>query len=242
MEVHHHPHMEKKRFKEYFLEFLMIFLAVTMGFFAENIREYFSDNERVTQLSRELVQDLKKDTATLNENILQQAQLQKKADSVFKMLKRPLGTEDIKKIQRLIAACFESTIFAPSTGAISAIKSQLNLKPFSRSEISKYITDYESQEIRVSKIEEIQMEQVRQIVEKFMRDHFNPDNLYALEIMNSAVDGTLKKTTPEELEEFRGGIVSIEQFNFILVNVYNTIKNRAVKLMQYARREYNLEE
>ncbi len=33
MEVHHHPQVEKKNFKEYFLEFLMIFLAVTLGFF-----------------------------------------------------------------------------------------------------------------------------------------------------------------------------------------------------------------
>jgi len=31
MEVHHHPHVEKKNFKEYFLEFVMIFLDVTMG-------------------------------------------------------------------------------------------------------------------------------------------------------------------------------------------------------------------
>jgi hypothetical protein len=30
MEVHHHPHVEKKNFKEYFLEFIMIFLAVTL--------------------------------------------------------------------------------------------------------------------------------------------------------------------------------------------------------------------
>ena len=29
MEVHHHPKVEKKNFKEYFLEFIMIFLAVT---------------------------------------------------------------------------------------------------------------------------------------------------------------------------------------------------------------------
>ena len=43
MEVHHHPNVEKKGFKEYFLEFLMIFLAVTMGFIAENIREHFAD-------------------------------------------------------------------------------------------------------------------------------------------------------------------------------------------------------
>ncbi len=43
MEVHHHPHVEKKNFKEYFLEFLMIFLAVTLGFFAENVREHIGD-------------------------------------------------------------------------------------------------------------------------------------------------------------------------------------------------------
>jgi hypothetical protein len=33
MEVHHHLHVDKKTFKEYFLEFTMIFLAVAMGFF-----------------------------------------------------------------------------------------------------------------------------------------------------------------------------------------------------------------
>ncbi len=45
MEVHHHPdlHHKPKKRKEYFLEFLMIFLAVTMGFIAENIREHFVD-------------------------------------------------------------------------------------------------------------------------------------------------------------------------------------------------------
>ena len=50
MEVHHHPdlHHKKKNFKEYFLEFLMIFLAVTLGFFAENVREHF-DEEKTTK-------------------------------------------------------------------------------------------------------------------------------------------------------------------------------------------------
>ena len=49
MEVHHHPHVEKKNFKEYFLEFLMIFLAVTMGFFTENIREHFAEKKTTQQ-------------------------------------------------------------------------------------------------------------------------------------------------------------------------------------------------
>jgi len=48
MKVHHHPNIESlpagqagKRFKEYFFEFIMIFLAVTLGFVAENIKESF---------------------------------------------------------------------------------------------------------------------------------------------------------------------------------------------------------
>src|SRR5579872_6549949 len=71
MEVHHHPevHHKRKKFKEYFLEFLMVFLAVTMGFFAENIREYFSDQEKEKKYVQTLYHDLKDDTAHLNGNI-----------------------------------------------------------------------------------------------------------------------------------------------------------------------------
>jgi hypothetical protein len=48
MEVHHHPdlHHRRKKWKEYFLEFLMIFLAVTLGFFAETVREKISEKHR----------------------------------------------------------------------------------------------------------------------------------------------------------------------------------------------------
>ncbi|MFI5185717.1 MAG: hypothetical protein ACHQF0_03280 [Chitinophagales bacterium] len=61
MEVHHHPHVEKKRFKEYFFEFIMIFLAVTLGFFAENIRENISDKRQVNQYAQSMLRDLKTD-------------------------------------------------------------------------------------------------------------------------------------------------------------------------------------
>jgi len=49
MEVHHHPKIEKKNFKEYLLEGLMIFLAVTLGFFAENIREHITEERNANQ-------------------------------------------------------------------------------------------------------------------------------------------------------------------------------------------------
>src|SRR5215467_12311091 len=72
MEVHHHPdlHHKRKKFKEYFLEFLMIFLAVVMGFMAENLREHFTDNRRTKQFATSLVHDLQIDIQRCDSTII----------------------------------------------------------------------------------------------------------------------------------------------------------------------------
>ena len=48
MEVHKHPHhvTHKKKWEEYILEFAMLFLAVFLGFIAENQREHYVDKKR----------------------------------------------------------------------------------------------------------------------------------------------------------------------------------------------------
>lgn len=69
MEVHHHPHEEKKGFKEYLLEGLMIFIAVTLGFFSENIREHISDNRKGEEYIQSFTEDLEADTTRMNDII-----------------------------------------------------------------------------------------------------------------------------------------------------------------------------
>jgi hypothetical protein len=69
MEVHHHPEIEKKGFKEYILEGLMIFIAVFMGFIAENVRESVVEHNREKEYIREMVNNLKYDTIRCDKNI-----------------------------------------------------------------------------------------------------------------------------------------------------------------------------
>src|SRR4051812_47374154 len=71
MEVHHHPQLEHKPkpWKEYLLEGLMIFVAVTMGFFAESLREHIARNEKERQVIESLMSGIKKDTAKLGDLI-----------------------------------------------------------------------------------------------------------------------------------------------------------------------------
>ncbi|HEY2726172.1 MAG TPA: hypothetical protein VGI61_03290 [Parafilimonas sp.] len=65
MEVHHHPHVAKKNFKEYLREFIMIFLAVTLGFFAESIREHFVNKEHEKEYMASFYEDLSTDEVQL---------------------------------------------------------------------------------------------------------------------------------------------------------------------------------
>ncbi len=84
MEVHHHPEVEKKGLKEYILEGLMIFLAVTMGFMAESLRDHIGDRDREKSYMESLVTDLKLDTTVLSRSAELKETRMLSIDSVLK--------------------------------------------------------------------------------------------------------------------------------------------------------------
>jgi len=67
MEVHAHAHTERKKWTHYLWEFIMLFLAVFCGFLAENQREHLVEHNRAKDYARALIQDLKSDTANINQ-------------------------------------------------------------------------------------------------------------------------------------------------------------------------------
>jgi hypothetical protein len=86
MEVHHHPQLEhnSKPWKEYLLEGLMIFLAVTMGFFAEQIRERHVEKERLNNYFGSMVLDIESNTAALDSAIGENSAMVLKYDTIVK--------------------------------------------------------------------------------------------------------------------------------------------------------------
>lgn len=68
MEVHKHPHhvTHKKKWGEYVLEFLMLFLAVFLGFVAENFREHQVEKRRGREYIHSFHEDLKYDISRMD--------------------------------------------------------------------------------------------------------------------------------------------------------------------------------
>jgi hypothetical protein len=68
MEVHH-PHHPPKSLKDYASEFIMLFLAVTLGFFVENYREHFIERQREKEHLSLIVKDLQMDIQMVDSNL-----------------------------------------------------------------------------------------------------------------------------------------------------------------------------
>src|SRR6187455_1835631 len=86
MEVHAHSHTERKKWTHYLWEFLMLFLAVTLGFFVENQREHLIEHKRERQFIITMVEDLKSDTLQLIQNIIYRKSREDMCDSLIVFL------------------------------------------------------------------------------------------------------------------------------------------------------------
>lgn len=105
MEVHKHPHhvMHKKKWTEYVLEFSMLFLAVFLGFIAENIREHIVEKNRAREFAHTLVNDLKRDTAEFSAAISRKEICVRGIDSLIRILRRPGYESEIKNVTRMFS-------------------------------------------------------------------------------------------------------------------------------------------
>ena len=91
MEVHKHPHhiTHKKKWGEYLLEFFMLFLAVFLGFVAENIREHNIERQREKEYIESPIADLKSDQQVLEQHIVHVKSGLSMMDSMLVLLNTP---------------------------------------------------------------------------------------------------------------------------------------------------------
>lgn len=155
MEVHHHSHShEKKSWKAYFWEFLMLFLAVTLGFFVENQREHYVEGKREREYIRSMIEDLKTDTKYFATEMIGRKQNRIMTDSLINLLSKKDRTEFEQQrmyyFARYCIAGVELPQFHDRT--YDQMKSSGNLRLIREKNIADSISDYyfNAKEIQVN--------------------------------------------------------------------------------------------
>jgi hypothetical protein len=144
MEVHHHSHTERKKWTHYFWEFLMLFLAVTLGFFVENQREHYIEGKREKEYIRSMIEDLRLDMAGLSADNNERKEAIIMYDSVIKLLnKKDRSQFEQQRIYYLARMGLRLSPFPVlNDRTYEQMKSSGNLRLIHDKEIADKITKY----------------------------------------------------------------------------------------------------
>ncbi len=146
MEVHHHSH-KPKNWKEYITEFIMLFAAVTLGFFAENVRENLSNREKEKAIIESLKEDLTKDTAQLNYLINEYpTKISNWNDSLHYLVEHKAINGNEGVIMQALNNCTIWEYYSPGEIALSLTQSTESMNLIESKKLKKNLLDYRKNE------------------------------------------------------------------------------------------------
>lgn len=146
MEVHHHSHEShgKKSWKNYFWEFLMLFLAVFCGFLAEYQLEHKIERDRASELAKSFYEELKGDSATAALKVQNRIKQENALLYCMKYFKDSSLTNVSKGFQLnfLYGVLFRTpSVFEPRTVVLDQLKNSGSLRYFKNEEFQKLVGD-----------------------------------------------------------------------------------------------------
>ena len=242
MEVHHHSHHPKK-WKEYITEFLMLFLAVTLGFFAENQREHLIEGNRAKQYMQSLYEDLRNDTTILNNLVRYDTFQNAKLDTTNQLLiENKWDVDRLKLLYRLNLKSAGTIRYNLSERTSAQLKNAGGMRLVENQELSNKISEYwvKSENLKEYNtfVDDLKFKAREKSYSIF-------DQKYYTDVSKGIVADNVQLMTRDNfiLAEYANRLNHINNSmkNVLLPSVDRQYK-RAVELLSLLKKEYNLDE
>ena len=244
MEVHAHSHLENKKWFHYLWEFLMLFLAVTLGFFVENQREHIIEKKREQVYIHSVVEDLKQDIAQLDSIIHTRTQMDKIMDSLLYFLNSP----DIKQYGNEI---YYYTRWMPRTfrffsndRTILQLKNAGNWRLIRNQKVSEELATYDnlvrSITVYIEQREESLVLILYQSIDKLFDNRVFEKMINGLSFTRPLDNPQMISYDKNEINEFCNRIHFRKNSNFYFIKNAETILGEAQKTLSLIKKEYSL--
>lgn len=252
MEVHHHGHVhEKKKWREYVFQFLMLFLAVFLGSLAENRREHGIERHREKDYMESLLTDIKNDSTTselLDANIFSQV---KKIDNLQTLFTYDLRTGPYK--DSLVRECYALTTsiltFYPeffNERTISQLLSSGNMRLIKKQGVADSIMEYHSyikfvevqKQLYVSSVNSCSQSMYNVFDITYLKSIMQNDTLYQQDI--SGIPVKLLTTDPAELKKFIALLENTKLVAYTYRGLLTDMTHKANRLYLYLRDRYKI--
>lgn len=250
MEVHHHGHVHKK-LNEYITEFLMLFAAVTLGFFAENLREHSIEKERELKFIEIVHEDLLNDIRDLDTISMAYEIRLKREDTLLNLLSNgPIKqTNDLYYLARLNSI---RVFFHHSKNGFQQLKNAGGLRLIEDIDVIKKIQSYENDVEEMDELQKLTEQLLMNYREKmatifdgkvFKNMMVNPSSRVIEERFKRPVNHpALLNPNPAELNEYLNKTLYVHNNNLGILTRAKDLKNAAIELDKLLIKTYHIQE
>ena len=248
MEVHHHSHTERKKWTHYLWEFLMLFLAVTLGFLVENLREHYVEHQREKQFIQSLFNDIKTDTTNIIRIINARTAREQSLDTLTHMMNSDNPQKFIKQIcnNAIYASRTLQYRFVPNDGTMLQLKNSGAFRLIRNRIVADSISKYDigvRNFLGQYAVEENQIEHYRtasaRIFDALVFDQMIDENSFATREPEG--DLHLQPYDKRELYEWNYRIYGLKGINKANRRELRSLLQQASNLLGLLKEEYHLQ-
>ena len=246
MEVHHHAHHghEKKTWKNYFWEFLMLFLAVFCGFLAEYQLEHTIERDREKQYVQSLMNDLKSDVINIDSVQKQNILLSPRGDSLFLLLTLPDYSKSTNSIYYNGRTFSTSVFFTLTDGTIKQLNNSGGLRLIKKKNVVDSLQAYQNMYSKIlifQDLRETQKLSYRDAMCKVFDVRVFETMVSGNKIQRPVGNPALFSQNKELINELLMRAHFVKRNNAALINILEELKQKALNLQKTITKEYHLD-
>jgi hypothetical protein len=166
------------RGRKYFFEFVLLFLAVFLGFLADNYREEYSEQQQANELARLFYDELKNDSAVAVAKVAGRIKKEQAIEYMISFFKDSSLTSSSKNlsIQFLWATTARTPIiFTPRTVVLDQLKGSGSLRYFESKELQRLVGDLSVAINYLLERQELEASVYHEYIEPIMINHMDYD-------------------------------------------------------------------
>jgi hypothetical protein len=219
----------------------MLFLAVSAGFFVENIREHMMEKKRAKGLAASLVKDMQKDTAQLSWLRHFGALKRDRLDSLYELLNQPFNKIACRTFYRLAKNIQITFVFAPANGTMNQLKNAGYLRYFPNDSLPGLLSEYDF----LYKDNEGSDGIVTNLIYNKYYDLLiktSDSRLLRIEMANKELPDSIgiMPIAAEDLKALKGNITLIRRSYQAYDQEWSDMIKKAVQIMEYLHRSLHL--
>ena len=247
MEVHHHSHAAhgKKTWKNYFWDFLMLFLAVFCGFLAEYQLEHLIEHQREKTFMRSMVDDLRDDHGKLDNYMADLTLGVRRMDSLITILNdRELVKQQGSQLYYLGRVSSRTNIFSNNTRTFDQLKNSGSFRLIRNDEASDRIMAYYGDIQFIRQLEDLYMKEFDEY-KRIASTIFEPSVFRMMEqkdgeISREAGNPALRTNDPEKLKQLAVYAVYMNGSRRSILPAALALQKKGDELLAYLAQEYEI--